>query len=539
MAANEQGSSASNLTGQARALWGRLPMQRRAIAVGVVAAVIGLTAWVTLREKTSEWATLFSRLPAEDSGELLGLLQGRGVAARIGGDGASIEVPPGRVAEARMMAASAGLPHGGTGFEVFDGRSFGQSSFVEQVNYRRALQGELARSISALSAVEGARVHIAMGKRSVFRDADEPPTASVALRLRPGQALEPSQVRGIVHLVAASVDGLTAERVSVIDQLGNVLSEDADATGAESGIDLEKQLAARVRGMLERVVGPGRVAVTASAQMDTRQVDSTEELYDKDSIALRSEGRTVEGAGDIGGIGGIAGSRANLPGAPAPTTTAAGAGVQRLQETKNYEVNRVVRHTIEAPVRIGKMHVAVLVDYQRGADGVPVARSADELAQLTSLARQAAGIDEVRGDSIEVRSVPFIDQAEPAIDAEPAPAASSWPLPVSLPVLIAAGGGLLLFGAVAFMMLGARRRRRRRVSAQVISLPARVHEVQAALDEPGQLGGAPRSALALGPLPLHERVQATVRADTAHAARVLSRWLEEAKAEPGKNEKAA
>jgi flagellar M-ring protein FliF len=281
--------------------------------------------------------------------------------------------------------------------------------------------------------------------------------------------------------------------------------------------------------MIERVVGAGHAQVVVTAEMDQRKVDETEELYDKDKIALRSESRVVEGsAASTGVVGGIAGAQGNLPGAPAPTATPGPGGAnQRLQETKNYEVNRVVRRTVGPDAMIKRLHVAVLVDNAppAKAGAAPVPRTQQELDQISALARESAGLDAERGDKLEVRNVPFSPPSDEGTgEAAAAPALPIWQQPS---VLAAAGGGALLVIAALFFLL---RGKKRGIAALV--LPAPVGQLEAALAA-AELTGRPADAqrLALAERAIHERVVDVVRSEPARAARVLSSWLSE---EPGR-----
>jgi flagellar M-ring protein FliF len=522
-------AGARQVATQMRGLWQKLTPRRRLAAAAVLAAAAGLLWYAARGGPGPEYAPLYSGLTPQDAGEIAAQLQTQGLLYRLAANGTTIEVPATDVPKVRMAMASAGLPHaGGVGFEIFDQQKFGTSSFVEQVNYRRALQGELSRSISALDAVESARVHLAMGRRSVFREADEPPSASVGLKLSRGREIGRGQVQGIVHLVSSSVDGLSPDRVVVIDDHGNVLSNGGgDGAGGNAQSDLEASLTKRVREIVERVVGGGHASVVVTAEMDQRKVDETEELYDKDKIALRSESRVVEGTGTgQGEVGGVAGARGNLPGVPAPTATPGASGsTQRLQETKNYEVNRVVRRTIGPDAMIKRLHVAVLVDHAppAKAGGPPVPRTPQELEYLSALAREAAGLDAERGDKLEVRNVPFIVPADDGVAAaEAAPPVPIWQQPT---MLAAAGGGLLLVIGAMFLFL---RRRNRGAASTSLFLPAPVGQLEAALAA-GELTGRPAEAqrLALAERAIHERVVDVVRSEPARAARVLSSWLAE------------
>jgi flagellar M-ring protein FliF len=512
---------------QVRTLWQKQPTGRKLLAVLVLVGAGVAIAFAARGGPEPDYAPLYSGLTPQDAGEIAAELQGQTIPYRMVAGGTAIEVPASEVPRVRMAMAAAGLPRaGGVGFEIFDQQKFGTSSFVEQVNYRRALQGELARSIAALDAVDSARVHLAMGRRSVFRDADEPPSASVGLKLTRGRELGRAQVQGIVHLVSSSVDGLSPDRVVVIDERGTVLSSgDGSNTGSGTNSELEATLTRRVREMIERVVGSGHASVVVTAEIDQRKVDETEELYDKDKTALRSESRVVEGGGDSGVIGGVAGARGNLPGSPPPTTvagTGSGSG-QRLQETKNYEVTRIVRRTVGPDAQVKRLHVAVLVDHAPPAtpEGKPVPRSTQELEHIAAIARESAGLDSERGDRLEVRNVPFSPTADDfGPTASEAAAVPPWKQPS---VLVAAGGGLLILIVAAFLLL----RRRKGGAVTPLLLPAQVGALEAAFarNELGGLAADQRPALA--DRAVHERVVDVVRAEPARAARVLSSWLAE------------
>src|SRR5262245_29852666 len=323
---------------QLKQLWGRQPPRRRLAAVAVALGIAGVVAYTTLIPHADPWTPVAEGASPEDANELYSVLSSRNLPVRLK-DG-KVEVATDRVSEARAIAAGAGLPHTGKGLELFDASSLGQSSFAEQVNYRRALQGELARSITALAQVESARVLVAFGKRSLAKDQEQPASASVALHMHAGQTLSADQVRGVRQLVAASIEGLKPEAVVIVDNHGNLLDA-ADPGAVDHKAEIERTVTGRVRNMLERVVGVGKVSVVTTADVDDRKVSETQEVFDAEHPALRSESRTVEGADATQGVGGIAGTRGNLPGAPAATATPGSAGPgQRMQETKNYEVSR-------------------------------------------------------------------------------------------------------------------------------------------------------------------------------------------------------
>jgi flagellar M-ring protein FliF len=509
------------VAGQLKELWAKQPKRRKSLAMLVVIGVLGWVGYTTLAKHVEQWTPVADGASPDDVSELYASLQSHDIPARLK-DG-KVEVPSERADEARAVASGAGLPHTGKGWEIFDGTNLGQSHFTEEVNYRRALQGELSRSITALAQVAGARVHLALGKRSVFKDQQEAPSASVALHLHPGQQLTSDQVRGVRQLVAASIEGLKPEAVVIVDNHGNLL-EAGDPSALDRKADIERTVTARVRAMLERVVGAGKVSVVATADVDYKKVSQTEEIWDKDRAAIRSESRTVDGADAVAGVGGIAGARGNLPGAAAASATPGKEPPSRLQETKNYEVSKTIRQTQTPEAQLVRLHLAVLVDYKT-VDGKPVAHSDKELTELTSLARQAAGIDDARGDKIEVHSIPFA--AEPEAPANAPVAEPGLPL---IPIAIGAGGAVVVMFLLLVVML--KRGRKKRVGAtRNLALPVPVAEFERAFEPAGELPAQPNGAPGLpAGRPVQERVVDAVRADVERAAGVLTAWLAEAPA---------
>ena len=513
---------------QLKQLWGRQSRGVRLLAILAVLGVLGGAIVTNLLGRTESFTALADGASPDDSQELLSALQARGLNARLR-DG-KVEVAGGDVESARAVAAAAGLPHGGKGFELFDGSNLGQSSFAEQVNYRRALQGELQRSIAALAQVQGARVHIALGHHSVFKDQAERPTASVALHLHPGQTLSSEQVRGVRQLVAASIEGLAADAVVVVDNHGNLLDA-AAASSTDQRAEIEHGVATRVRTMLERVVGPGKVSVVATAAVDERKVSETQELYDNQAPVVRSETRSVDGvdAAQLASMSsGVAGTRGNLPGAAAGATAPGAPQSGRLQETKNYEISRTVRQTTKPDVQLLKLQLAVVVDYASDKDGKPVARTDKELTELTALARQAAGIDDARGDKIEVRSFPFAPDLEAL---EPAAVAAA---PTQLPIMyLGAGGGALLLVLLVVVVMMKKRQGAREPRMMSLALPAPVSELERVLESrlAHQQAMPIESLESRGSLPAgkptRDRVLDAVRGDIERAAEVLTAWLSE------------
>jgi flagellar M-ring protein FliF len=531
---------ANGLTGigeQAKAVWGRLSTKQRGIIGGALVVVVSLLGALLFYTPATNYGVLFSKLAPEDAGEVLEKLKADKVEYKLEADGGTILVPADKVYDLRLSLAQSGLPKGGgVGFEVFDQQSLVTTSFVEQTNYQRALQGELARTISSLKAVESARVHIAMGNRSIFREQDQPPSASVAIQLKPGQELSNEEIRGIVHLVSSSVDGLTPEKVTLLDSRGRLLSANLDdASGVEEQRKLEEGLSRRIEEMLVNVVGVGKVSVNVAAELDYSQTDRTENIYDKDKTAVRSESISQVGGDGQGTIGGLAGARGNLPGAPAPVPTPAPAAPgERSQQTTNYEVSHTITRTIGPKMQIKRLHVAILLDEAAAPKGAtsqstsqsasqPAAWSKEQLAQIEAIARQAAGLNAARGDEIEVRSVPFAVAPAISFEAEEPEKLPSW-----LPI---AGAGLLALIALGFVLRGKKKVEPAKKPATTIQLlPAKLTELEEALptiEQNKALGLEPALALPS----IRERALEMARADAMKASRVLSIWLSEANKE--------
>lgn len=516
---------------QLKTLWGKQSKGRRMLAIAAIVGVIGVVGVTRFMGGEGAWSVVADGASPDDTQELLAALQARNLPVRL--KNGKVEVQTDRADEARAAAAAAGLPRAGKGYELFDGASLGQSSFAEQVNFKRALQTELARSITSLAQVQSARVHLALGKRSVFKDKDEQASASVALHLHPGQTLSAEQVRGVRQLVAASVDGMKSDAVVVVDNHGNLL-DGADPTSSDKKADIEQTITARVRNMLERVVGAGNVSVSASAIVDDREISETSETFDPNTV-VRSQTRTIDSpdvnaAVNVLDSSGIAGTRGNLPGsAPAAGAGSGSQATGHIQETKNFEVSRKVTQTKSAAPQIQRLSLAIVVNEKLDKDGKPVARTAAEMTALTALASKAAGIDEKRGDQLEIRSIAFAPVEEPAI----APVAKSK-LPLPLPILIGVGVGVLaLLAAVVWAL----KRKKKAEPApaplkMTLAFPAPVADLERVLDARDATGNAPALADVPPPpqlpaAPLRERVLNTVRSDVERTAEVLTAWLSE------------
>jgi flagellar M-ring protein FliF len=423
----------SKAADQVKNLFRGMPPAKRwtALAVGAatLAMMIGLVVW----SQRPAYQVLFAGLSTEDAGKIVEKLKTSKVPFRLDNGGSTILVPAERVYETRLQVAGEGLLQGGTvGFEIFDTPKLGMTDFVQKLNYQRAVQGELSRTIQSMAGVEKARVHIVIPKKSVFAEQDESPSASVVLKLRPGKALGDGQVGAIAQLVGSAVPGLSPDRVSVIDSAGALLSKargPGDDASSSASLSLQRSLEAsleeRARNILEKTVGAGRVVVRVAADVEQKRVESTEEKYDPDSVAVRSEQRAQEkSTGSSGSPQGIPGTPSNVPNAQGVAASAAVASAgassnsSRNNETINYEISRTLNKISVPVVEIKRMTVAVLVDgsYQVSKDAkgqenrTYVARTAEELANYEKLVKNAVGFNPQRGDAFEIVSAPF--QAE-------------------------------------------------------------------------------------------------------------------------------
>ncbi len=409
----------SNLMAQFQAL----PAGRRAALVLTAAGSLAFFLWLGSGAGRADYRLLFRGLDEDEAAKVLDGLGAEKIPYRIEEGGTAILVPASLVYEARIRVAGRGLPVGSAGFEIFDDAGFGVTDFVQKVNYQRALQGELARSVEQLEAVERVRVQIAMPERTPFmrKDANQA-SASVVVRLRPGAELQREQVRGIVHLVSSSVQRLDPSRVTVVDTHGRMLAPLADgqpgpkapAGALAQQATIEQQLAERVESILVRTVGAGRVVARVSAELDWTQIEQTEERFDPDSQVARSEQRSSDSSEDgSGGAAGIPGIRSNSPGGVAAATGGqSGRAASRSSETVNYEISKVVSRRIDPVGSIKRIDVAVLLDGKPPEPGAEAEAgfqpwSQQELDRFEELARHAVGFSSERGDRITLTSAPF------------------------------------------------------------------------------------------------------------------------------------
>jgi flagellar M-ring protein FliF len=386
-----------------------------AVTVGLVA----FFAFVIMRFSEPNFATLFTGLDIKDSAAIVKELESSGVPYELRGDGSAILVPADRVARLRMSLAQDGLPSGGgVGYEIFDkGDSLSATNFVQNINQLRALEGELARTIRTIDRVDQARVHLVIPERALFQRDREPPSASIALKVRGG--LEPGQIRAIRHLVASAVEGLKPERVSVVDESGALLADGAGSDTPEGGADdrqanYEKRLSEQVQRIVESVVGSGRAQVKITAELDFNRITQTQDTYDPDSKVVRStqtrEESSSTAARDQSVTVGNELPNATGQGGPAPSAQDL---AKKSEETINYEISRTTRTETIDGGRVKRVSVAVLVDgiYSKdNSGGIAYApRSKEDVERIAALVRSAIGFDQQRGDQVEVVNLRFAE----------------------------------------------------------------------------------------------------------------------------------
>lgn len=390
------------------------PLKKKISLIAVIALTIALMVGIMLWSERVDYQVLYSNLTQEDAGQVINKLKEMKVPYKV--DGNAIYVPTSKVYELRLELAAEGLPQGGgVGYEIFDKNQLGVTEFVQRLNYIRALQGELSRTIRQLNEVDQARVHIAIPERTIFTERQEKPTASIVLKLKPGRVLSQGQIGGIVHMVSSSIEGLSPEQVTVIDNMGNMLSKPsdgdvvADAKQRDYQKSVDKDYETKLASMLEGIVGKGKAIVRTATKIDYSQVEKTEESYDPDTIAMRSVQRNKENTTGAAS-GGIPGALSNQPGQQAGAASSSPNSSQKQSENINYEVSRSVSKIIQPRGEVKSISVAVLVDgtYKKEKDKqIYQARSETELKKYEELVKAAIGFNKERGDQVIVENVPF------------------------------------------------------------------------------------------------------------------------------------
>lgn len=386
------------------------------IAVGSVIVIVLLVSWAS----RPEFVPLFSNMPPDEAGKVVDWLGENNIQYQLEQGGSRILVPKANVYDARIKLAQEGMPSPrNTGYEVFDQTNLGMSEFVQKLNFRRALEGELARTIEYMDEVERARVHIVIPEQALFRSKEKPTTASVVLKV--SRPLKEAQVDGIGHLVASSVEGLTTDNISILDSRGNLLSHKTDSdpmlalstTQIQLKDGIEKSLTHKVETMLTSLLGTGKSIVRISADLDFSRTEVKQEIYDPEMAAVRSE-ETNE---SIQKSNALSNEINPETGAPIPKSSTSG---NETNTITNYEISKTLKNTVSQTGGIKRISAAILIDgtYKsvpaedgKGTTAQYVPRSTEEINQITLAVRNALGYDETRGDDISVINIPF--QAEP------------------------------------------------------------------------------------------------------------------------------
>jgi flagellar M-ring protein FliF len=532
-------------------LTARFSPRARALMVLAAAGLVAVVSAAWLWSSSPSYSVLFTNLSDRDGGAVIAQLSQMNVPYR-NADGGTILVPADKVHEARLKLASQGLPKGSVvGFEILESQKFGLTQFQEQLNYQRALEGELARSIQSLAPVASARVHLALPKNSGFLRDRQAPTASVLVQLHPGKTLERGQVAGIVHLVASSIPELTPKNVSVVDQHGTLLATQSEGQGSLDGEQLdyvsqiETATIKRIEDILEPIVGRTNVRAQVTADVDFSNVEQMDESYrpnqGSEKAAIRSQQSTENSQSAGAGAQGVPGALSNQPPVPAtapingqPATATAppaapGASAHREQVT-NFEVDKNVRHTKTASGEIRRLTAAVVINNKPAAAPAPSPTtsgaaapaaapaatpwSQKEMDNIQALVREAMGFNEKRGDSLNVVNVPFSQLEVPPLEPTP------W---LQQPEAIALGkeiGKAVLFLMLTLIVVfGVVRPALKAISSQTVIAP----EAPApAVEAPAP----PRPAISSSQL---DAMRQIARADPATVANVVKSWVGEPK----------
>ena len=395
------------------------------IALAVLSVVVsGGIAIAFLWAGNTSYRPLMTNLSPEDSTNIIRILREKRIPFRVDQSGKNIEVPPESMYDLRLELATMGFPQSSiVGYEIFDKQSLGTTSYVQAINDKRAREGELMRTISAMRGVKRARVHLALPKKSTFIEDSKKPTASVVLDLEPGTQLNEKQIYGIGNLVSSAVEGLEHSSVSIMDSSGKVLSKNSqDSLVAMSAtqLDFKKELESRyeqsIQNLLTPVVGEGRVIARVSAELDFSQVSETQTTYDADGAAKRSETRqNNQQSGSRPAPGGAAGVASNTPGEPPAPPPGIRTDNSQVRDTINYEVPSTVKRTTHPTGRVTRLSVAVVVDGKKvkkaDGEGRTVASSEawspEQLIQFENLVASAVAVDKKRGDILEIKSMEF------------------------------------------------------------------------------------------------------------------------------------
>lgn len=502
-----------------------------AVAVASVAAIVLLVLWA----QTPEWSPLFTNMEEQDAGQVIEKLKEAKVPYQV--SGTAILVPKSKVHELRLEMAAKGLPQGGTvGFELFDKNQFGMTDALQKLNYQRALQGELVRTIQSLEGIETARVHLVIPEKDLFSDSAEEPSAAVVVKLRAGAKLKAEQVKTVAHLVARSVEGLRVGNVVITDVDGRNYSDEVG--GNEDGMaspemtlsqmEVKKQVESGLRknlqATLDRVLGPNNSVVTVAADLDFSQVETNEETYQP---VIRNQDGTQTGilrstkelresyngaAAPNGGIPGVAsningGANASLPTYPASESAGVPGAYSKSDLVRNYEVNKNVTRKIKAPAEIKRLSVAVAVNGELDPQ---------QLADLKQMISAAAGSDAVRGDTVVVTAQKFNDTVQKAEEQELAKVKQQETIQSYLKILV----GVLIGIAALFLLRRGLAARAETYDETPLSLEG--FDVDTRMAQPASIGSIGEDDRKTH---LQKEITKVVKQQPSDVAKLLKSWM--------------
>ena len=427
-----------------------------AVALGGVALVIGALFSISLWVQTPDYQLLYTNLSDQDAAAVVDQLNTQNIPHQLTNQGRNISVPSNKVHEIRLSLASQGLPAGTeVGLELFENTPMGMTEFTQKLNFQRALQGELARTIKSLDVVEQARVHLAIPKEEVFIREKQKGKASVMVKLHPGRTLSQGQIQGIIHLVSSSVANIPPGNVVLVDPKGNLLSGNKaisddvmlTATNYQHKRKVETEMEQRIAMMLEEALGAGKIIARVNADMDFDKVVQTEELYDPDSQVVRSEQTTTESMVGAGAPSGIPGVESLVPGEEGTIESAPGKAPTRNNEkqTLNFEINKVVKQTSQTTGKIKRLSVSVLVDGTVAGDPPQYQpRSPEEMSKYLELVKNSVGFNEKRGDQVQLENIQF-DKSLELESLKEAEKQWQWDMGVNLALWVLGAIFVLLF----------------------------------------------------------------------------------------------
>lgn len=403
-----------------KGIWSKLGINQRISLIVILLLVIGMFGAMVFWSSKPTMALLYSRLDQQDAAMIVEKLRDMKLSYTLKDSGSSIYVPTDRVYDLRLEFAGQGIPRGkGIGFEIFDKTSFGITDFVQKMNYIRAIQGEIARTISELTEVASARVHIVLPEPELFEDKQKETTASIAITLKPGAVLSSEQINGVRYLTASAVEGLDPKNITIIDQYGNILSKNSGTDGLDmqnaSQLDLtknvERYLSSKVQSMLEAALGVSNAVVRVSADLNFEKMEVTEEKFNPESAVVRSEQISTEKSSGKSGSGDLAGTASNLDNEQKTAAGGAEENNQQKETIKNtYEIDRKLQKVFQSGGNIKKLSVAVFIRKLKDESGKYIERDATEMKRFEDIIKSAIGFDEKRNDVVVVKEMLFNEE---------------------------------------------------------------------------------------------------------------------------------